>query len=214
MRMAAYALALVLLVGLATLAVTGMFREGLREGRTVEVERDAGPLPGEGVAMLGTALAAIGTAGGPEDLQELVGRRVRLTVDIGLAINDVAFWVGTAPSDLLVVIGQDARTPADTSGLLPAAHTINPPPRGVVTIEGVIREVPYAEATYSWRLTERDIDLLAERGVYVHTYAIVSAAPVVPGEYEPAIIDEHGRETAPPPGEQIETPLGLPPPPP
>jgi hypothetical protein len=215
MRTAVVLITIFLFISLAMLAVVAMFQEGVREARTVELERSAGPVPGEGVAMLGNALAAIGTIGGPQDLEELVGRRVRLTVDVGQAINDVAFWVGSPPSDLLVVMAQDERRAGDTAAVWIAdRNTINPPPRGVVTIEGVIRKVPYAEATYSWGLTERDVDLLAERGVYVHAYAIVSPAPPVPGEHEPAVIDEHGRETAPPPGEQVETPLGRPPPPP
>ena len=110
------------------------------------------------------------------------------------------FWAGTPPADLLVVMARDAGTPENTSfDTARSGAGPNPPPRGVVTIEGLTREVPNAEAMYSWRLTERDIDRLAERGVYVHALAIVSPDPEVPGEHEPEIIREHGRETAPPP---------------
>ncbi len=117
---------------------------------------------------------------------------------------------------MLVVLDRDTRTSLDRQRGLPSSSRINPPPRGIVTLSGVVTEVPHAEAMYSWRLTRRDADLLAERGVYIRANAIVSARPVVPGEHAPEQVDEWNRETAPPPSERpiVLPPLVVPAPPP
>jgi hypothetical protein len=84
----------------------------------------------------------------------------------------------------------------------------------MVTLLGIVQEIPHAQATFSWRLSRLEVARLAERGVYIRAYEIAASTPNVPEKHEPEQIIEWGRETAPPPGEQNETPLGLPAPPP
>ena len=172
-----------------------------------------GDLGGPPIATLGTWITDIRSLGGREDLSEYIGRQVRLVVDSGALTNDVAFWIGSPPDDLLVVISRGDRTAADRQLGNPSTSDIGSPPPGAVTIGGTIQPVPYAEATYSWGLTRRDVDLLAERGVYVEATDVISAAPDIPGEGLTAEgVDEAGRETAPPPGDEVDTPLRVPPP--
>ena len=174
-----------------------------------------GDLGGPPISTLGTWITDIRSLGGKEDLSEYIGRKVRLVVDSGAVSNDVAFWIGNPPDDLLVVISRGNRTPTDRQLGNPSTSAIGSPPPGAVTIAGTIQPVPYAEATFSWGLTRRDVDLLAERGVYLEATEVISAAPGIPDERRTAEeVEEAGRETAPPPGDEVETPLGVPPPPP
>ena len=139
-----------------------------------------------------------------------------MQVDVGRAINDVAFWIGTPPDVLLVAMDRETRSGLERQLGLPSESELSGPPRGVVTLGGVVAAVPHAEAMYSWGLTRRDIDLLAERGAYVRIDEILSARPRVAGEYAPGTVDEFDRETAPPPGERevIQPPIVVPAPPP
>lgn len=172
-----------------------------------------GDIDGPPSSTLGTWITGIRSLGGREDLSGLVGHEVRITVDVGRRTNDVAFWIGTPPDDLLVVISRDDRTGADRQLGDPSSTDIGSPPPGAVTIVGTIEKVPYAEATYSWGLTRRDVDLLAERGVYVKATKISSATPDLMDERLTAEeLQEAARETASPPGDQVETPLDIPPP--
>ena len=164
-------------------------------------------LSGPSIGVLDTWVAELGGIGGAQDLTEHIGQQVELVIDSGQAMNDVAFWTGWPPDDFLVVISRDTRTAVERqTGRSAATRGLGSPPPGVITVAGVIEPVPYPEATYSWGLTRRDVDLLAERGVFIRLTHVVSSAPHVPGENLSAEeVDEHGRETAPPPGDEVET---------
>ena len=163
-------------------------------------------------AMLGTATGDMAALGGAEDLSQLVGQRAIVQVDIGRAVNDVAFWIGTPPNLLLVALDRDTRNGLERQVGLPSDSELAPPPTGIVTLGGVVTELPYAEAMYSWGLTRRDVAMLAERGAYVRIDEILSSAPTGPGEHAPARVNEWNRETAPPPGERevIQPPVVVP----
>lgn len=177
-----------------------------------EVDHPDTAFGGAPVSTTGTAMAAIEQIGGREDLTDLVGQQVDLAVDIGQAVNDVAFWIGTPPDQMLVVINRGTRSGVERQLGLPSATDFTPPPRGLVTVRGVIEPLPYAEAMYSWGLTRRDVALAQERAVYLRVNQIVSVEPVVAPPLSAEEIDEFDRETAPPPGEQVETPLHVTPP--
>ena len=166
-----------------------------------------GDLSGPPFSTLDSWIAELGSIGGAQDLTEHIGKRVQLVIDSGQAMNDVAFWTGRPPDDVLVVINRDTRSMIERqTGRASNERGLGSPPRGTITVAGVIEPVPYPEATYSWGLTRRDVDLLAERGVYIKLTHVVSSAPHRPGEgLRAEEVDEHGRETAPPPGDQVET---------
>lgn len=133
---------------------------------------------GLAVSTLGTLLSEVDSLGGAEDWTELVGRRVRLVVDTNLITNNVAFWTGTPPDDLLVVIERDRRSGREQQLGRPSEN-----PFAQVygtrqaTIEGVVEPLPYAEAMFTWGLTRRDVDLLADRGVYLRARELTSTTP-------------------------------------
>jgi hypothetical protein len=104
---------------------------------------------------------------------------VRLRVDIGQALNDVAFWSGAAGHELLVVLDRDTRNGMERQAGVPSESGVASATSGVITIAGRLEPIPYAEAMYSWGLTRQDVQRLAKRGVYVRAYQTVSAAPAV-----------------------------------
>ena len=159
---------------------------------------------------LNTVVARLRAIGGREDLSAFIGQHLETVLDLGR--NDVAAWAGTPPDTLLIVLDRDTRTAVDRMLGRPAAHDLSPPPRGLVTVRGVIEPLPYAEAMYSWNLTRRDVSVLAERQAYLRVYEVVSRYPGIAPPLAAEEVDEWNRETAPPPGEQVETPLQLPPP--
>ena len=108
-----------------------------------------------------------------------VGRRVAVRVEVAQAINDVAFWTGAAPHQLLVVVHRGTRSGAERQRGAPSTAAMPLPSTGVVTLGGVVTDVPYAEAMYSWGLTTRDMAPLAERGVYVRADEILMLHPEV-----------------------------------
>ena len=191
-------------VGAAALTVLAVVERGPYEVEDPDTTVGGPPLP-----TTGTAVAALGSLGGREDLSPLIGRRVEVVADIGSRVNDVAFWTGSPPDDLLVVIGRDTRSGAERQRGEPSGDALSVPVRGVAVLRGLIEPLPHAEAMFSWRLTRRDIAVAHERGVYLRVDEVVPLAVPVISARE---IDEAARETAPPPGEQVETPLGLPPP--
>jgi hypothetical protein len=129
--------------------------------------------PGEGT--LGTLITELETITGTNDATQLVGRRVDLHADVQEVANDVAFWVGPAGNRLLVVLARDTRSGVERQTGEPSHHQIIPVRAGQqATISGVIRPVPYAEATDSWNLTRQDVEELAERKVYVRAERVSS----------------------------------------
>lgn len=108
------------------------------------------------------------TITGANDGHALVGRRVELRVPINQHINDVAFWVGTGDSRLLVVISRDTRDGAERQRGEGSASGVRPVRAGeTAVISGTIERVPYAEAMYSWGLTTRDRSELMDRRIYL-----------------------------------------------
>jgi hypothetical protein len=105
--------------------------------------------------------------------RELIGREMEIRIDPGRHGNDVAFWWGTAPNDVLAVIGRDSRTSDQRAAGQPAEGAMGIPTTGVVTLRGRIEPVPGAEATHSWGLTQVDARRLAEHGVYLRLHSIV-----------------------------------------
>jgi hypothetical protein len=199
-------LVLIVVLGAAALTLLAVVERG-----PYEVDHPDATVGGPPLPTTGTAIAAVARIGGLEDLSELVGQRVELAVDIGKAVNDVAFWSGSPPDQLLVVINRGGRSARDQSLGRAAGDPLSAPVQGTALVRGVIEPLPYAEAMFSWGLTRRDVAVAQERGVYLRVDEIVPlATPMTSAE----AIDEAARETAPPPGEQVETPLNLPPPPP
>ena len=190
-------------------------RAGLRQGG---VHRDGGavaPLADFGglpQSTIGTVLSDVRALGGPVDLSGQIGDHMEISIDAAHRVNDVAFWGGARADGILVVVGRDTRSGVEKQLGLPSESGLTPPPRGIVTVRGTVEPLPYAEAMYSWGLTRRDAGLLAERGVYVRVREVVSAAPGTASPLTAEDVDEYNRETAPPPGEQVNTPLNLPPP--
>ena len=177
-----------------------------------DVSGTTGELGGPPTSTLSTWITDIRSIGGLEDFAEHIGKQVRLVV-ASERVNDVAFWAGSPPDQLLAVISRDTRTAAERQRGEPSASGLASPPPGVITVTGTIESLPYPEATFSWGLTRRDVDVLAERGVYLRVTDILSSAPDLPNERLNADeIDEAGRETAPPPGDEVQTPLRVPPP--
>jgi hypothetical protein len=105
--------------------------------------------------------------------RELIGRQMDIQIDIGRYGNDVAFWWGSAPNDVLAVIARDHRSADERASGRPAERAIELPITGVVTLRGTIEPVPYAEATYGWGLTRTDARRLATKGVYLRLHQIV-----------------------------------------
>ncbi len=134
---------------------------------------DTGDGPAEGT--LGTLITELETITGTNDATQLVGRRVDLHVDVQEIANDVAFWVGPPDNRLLVVLARDTRSGVERQAGEPSAHRILPVRAGQqATISGVIRPIPYAEATDSWNLTRQDVEELAARKVYVRAERVSS----------------------------------------
>ena len=102
-----------------------------------------------------------------------VGRQMEIQVDVGRYGNDVAFWWGSEPDDVLAVIARDGRSADERASGLPPARAIDLPSTGTVTLRGTIERVPHAEAAWGWRLTRADARRLAAKGVYLHLNEIV-----------------------------------------
>ena len=201
------------LIGVVTLGIAAVATLLIVPERgPAEVDQPDAEFGGAPVSTTGTAIAAIEQIGGREDVSELIGRQFDLVVDIGQAVNDVAVWAGTPPDEILVVMNRGTRSGLERQLGLPSDTDFTPPPRGLVTVRGVIEPLPYAEAMYSWGLTRRDVAVVQERGVYLRVNQIVSVEPFVAPPLTAEEVDEFGRATAPPPGEPVETPLDPPPP--
>ena len=106
---------------------------------------------------------------------EMLGREIDVQIDIGRYGNDVAFWWGTPPNDILAVIARDVRSPEERVSGRPATHPMDLPASGMVTLRGTIETVPHGEAMYSWGLTRDDGRRLATKGVYLRLSRVGSA---------------------------------------
>jgi hypothetical protein len=143
--------------------------EGAR-GTSGRLDSTGGDNAGPGL----TTIHEIETITGATDGHQLVGRRVDLHVPIQQHINDVAFWVGPADNRLLVVLARD-----DRDG---ETRQLGEPGRGgagvihgqQATISGTIQRVPYAEAMYSWGLTNADRAELMDRRIYLRADRVTS----------------------------------------
>lgn len=138
---------------------------GPRPGPTNTADVGDEDAPGEGV--LGTVIAEMMRAADADALTDLIGRPVAF--DVRWHRNDVAFWMGAPPYDLLVVPSRDTRSGLEQQIGQPSDSPVQAR-SAVVRMHGTIRSVPYAEATYSWCLTRRDIQRLVERRVYLHVH--------------------------------------------
>lgn len=106
-------------------------------------------------------------------LRELVGQRVEVDVDLGRHGNDVAFWSGSGPDDVLAVIERDLRSADERAAGRPAERAMDLPRSGVVRLGGTIEAAPSAEGIFGWGLTEVDVRRLAEQGVYLRLHEVV-----------------------------------------
>ena len=173
---------------------TGVFDEGLSLG------------------VLDSWVADVYTLGGSGDLSGQVRKAVVVVAESSRAVNDVAFWIGTRPYGVLVVADRDVRSGLQRALGSAADSPLGHLPAGLTTFAGTVEPVPPPEAAYSWALTRREVEALAERGAYVRLHDVLSTAPGRPDTASAGAIEEFGRETAPPPGDQVDT--IVPPPPP
>ena len=115
------------------------------------------------------------TITGVNDGHELVGRRVDLHVPVQQHINDVAFWVGPSDNRLLVVLARDNRDGETRQRGEPASTGLGQvQPGRQAAISGTIERVPYAEAMYSWGLTNNDRRELMDRRIYVRADTVTA----------------------------------------
>ena len=123
--------------------------------------------------LVDTPIGKLLSRSGPDSLRTLIGERVQLPVDMRLAANDVAFWVGPSGRALLVVIDRDTRSNAERQKGLPSGS-----PLGAVSdatqliVSGVITRVPAAEGRHSWALSREDAALLNQRGAYLRVDSV------------------------------------------
>ena len=111
-----------------------------------------------------------------DDIEQLVGRRVELQVTAHDMSNDVAFWVPSGEGRLLVVTARDNRSEVEHQRGEPASHGIEPIRAGQrVTISGTVERLPWAEAMFSWGLTNGDVAELRRRNVYIRADRITVA---------------------------------------
>jgi hypothetical protein len=114
------------------------------------------------------------TITGATDGHELVGRTVDLHVPVQQHINDVAFWVGNRDNRLLVVLSRDNRDGAARQQGRPSSSSAGSIPSDQqITVVGTIQRVPYAEAMYSWGLTNADRSELMDRRIYLRADKVV-----------------------------------------
>ena len=118
----------------------------------------------------------IETITGVNDGHELVGRRVDLHVPVSQHINDVAFWVGMGDNRLLVVLARDNRDAENRQRGGSSSSGVNLRAGQQATISGSIQRVPYAEAMYSWGLTNADRAELMDRRIYLRADSVSPGA--------------------------------------
>ena len=113
------------------------------------------------------------TITGTNDGHELVGRRVDLRVPVQQHINDVAFWIGPKDNRLLVVLARDNRDGETRQRGEPGSTGLGKVRIGQqATIAGTVERVPYAEAMYSWGLTNNDRRELMDRRIYLRADSV------------------------------------------
>jgi hypothetical protein len=123
----------------------------------------------------GHTIRELETITGTNDGHQFVGRRVALNVPVNQHVNDIAFWVGERDNRLLVVLARDNRDAAERHRGDPADSGLGNLDAGRPTsIAGSIQRVPYAEAMYSWGLTQTDRAELMERRVYLRADTVTA----------------------------------------
>lgn len=123
--------------------------------------------------LAGNPIRDLETITGATDGHELVGRRVDLHVPVQQHINDVAFWVGPRDNRLLVVLARDTRDGEERQRGEPSNSGVSALQAGqATTISGTIQKVPYAEAMYSWGLTNADRTELMDRRIYLRADSV------------------------------------------
>jgi hypothetical protein len=142
---------------------------GTSGGNAGDADRTRSP------AAPGGVIHELETITGSNDGHELVGRRVDLHVPVSQHINDVAFWVGMGDNRLLVVFARDDRDGAERQRGEPSNSGVAPRAGQQAAISGSIQRVPYAEAMYSWGLTNTDRAELMERRIYLRADTVTPA---------------------------------------
>ena len=133
----------------------------------------SGESPDRSSGVVDTPIGKLLSSSSADSLRALIGERVQLSVDMRLAANDVAFWVGPSGRALLVVIDRDTRSNAERQRGLPSGS-----PLGAVSdaaqliVSGVITRVPAAEGRHSWALSREDAALLNRRGAYLRVDSV------------------------------------------
>ncbi len=131
-------------------------------------DRNQGPAAG--------IIRDLDTITGTNDGHELVGRRVDLRVPVSQHVNDVAFWVGMGDNRVLVVLTRDDRDGQERQRGDPSSSGIRALQAGQqATISGSIQRVPYAEAMYSWGLTNADRAELMDRRIYLKADSVTGS---------------------------------------
>lgn len=134
-----------------------------------------GQATGDNAGPALTTIHELETITGATDGHELVGRTVDLHVPVQQHLNDVAFWIGPRDNRLLVVLARDNRDGATRQEGRPGSTGLTIPEAGQqATISGTIQRVPYAEAMYSWGLTNADRAELMERRIYLRADSVTA----------------------------------------
>lgn len=143
-------------------------------GTTGEQEGNlGGDNSGPALVQIDNPIHEIETITGTNDGHELVGRRVDLHVPIQQHVNDVAFWVGPGDNRVLVVLARDNRDGEMRQRGKPSSSGLGEIRAGQqATVSGTVQKVPYAEAMYSWGLTNADRTELMDRPIYIRADSI------------------------------------------
>ena len=111
--------------------------------------------------------------------RELLGHRVQVELDLRQHPSmtpESRFWSTQGADQILVVLSRDRRDDEERLEGEPAPHAIaslEPGTKYLVT--GTIERLPREEQMFNWRLSRQEIELLANRPVYVRAE---SAEPV------------------------------------
>ena len=161
------ALAVVLVLGVLIYFAQDGTRTDLSETRRSDAVGTTGQEDSNG------EIHELDTITGMNDAHELVGRRFDLHVPVQQHINDVAFWVGAKDNRLLVVMGRDTRDGTARQKGQSSTHGLDAQYEGqMATISGTVHAMPRVEDTYSWQLTEKDLDELRQVRVYLRADAV------------------------------------------
>jgi hypothetical protein len=155
---------------------SGLVRTETGNPGTVGTSGTLSPDQDSGAGAAGHIIRELSTITGVNDGHQFVGRRVELSAPINQHINDIAFWIGEGDNRLLVVLARDDRDGAERQRGEPADKGLTLDAGRRAAVAGTIQQVPYAEAMYSWGLTNSDRAELMDRRVYLRADSVTPVA--------------------------------------